>query len=142
MLQQNEEGTVHKNGKVRTILVVEDNPEVLKVINRVLDTYCFRVLVAQTAREAKKILLAADRPVHLLISDVVLPDGNGPALAKEFAEKFPGSAILLMTGWITSPIVDSLTEETQNSLLRKPFSPQTLLDRVVELINGTGTTAI
>jgi CheY-like chemotaxis protein len=110
------------------VLVVDDNPDVLSLLRRLLAGEGWRLLVAASAGEARK-LAAGERPDVALL-DYVLPDGNGVDLGVEIARVAPGTCVLLMTGTLLEPEEEDLCEELDFSILRKPFLAVELMDHI------------
>jgi len=90
-------------GHGKTILVVEDQPEVLEVIEVFLDDLDYRILTAEDGFAARR-LLESDEPIDLLLTDVVMPNGvNGMDLAREARRLRQDLKIVLMSGYLRDP---------------------------------------
>jgi two-component system cell cycle sensor histidine kinase/response regulator CckA len=115
----------------RLILVVDDEPFILKYIEHVLQLANYRVVTATTVEEAWKILEGRQHKIELVLTDVVMP---GSVDGEEFAERLhqlePGLPVLFITGALseTDPRTMMMVEKQQ--LLRKPFFPKQLIDFV------------
>ena len=113
------------------ILVVDDEPFILKYIEHVLQLANYRVVTATTVEEAWKILEGQQHKIELVLTDVVMP---GSVDGEEFAERLhqlePGLPVLFITGALseTDPRTMMMVEKQQ--LLRKPFFPKQLIDFV------------
>ena len=113
------------------ILVVDDEPFILKYIEHVLQLANYRVVTATTVEEAWKILEGQQHKIELVLTDVVMP---GSVDGEEFAERLhqlePGLPVLFVTGALseTDPRTMMMVEKQQ--LLRKPFFPKQLIDFV------------
>jgi CheY-like chemotaxis protein len=107
-----------ESGAGETILVVEDNPEVRRTVLRQLDDLGYRAFESANAAEALDIL--DHERVDLLLTDVVMPGGNGVDLARAATERCPGLKILLTSGFPQLRIDDA--GNTRLRLLGKPFS--------------------
>jgi PAS domain S-box-containing protein len=117
-----------------TILVVEDQEQVLKMAGRVLRSYGYRVLEAANSGEA---LLHSERhagPIHLLLTDVVMPGMTGPELAGRLKPLRPAMAALFMSGHAERAIAGGL--ESAGAYLPKPFSPQALAIKVRDALGA------
>src|SRR5437667_11741429 len=90
-------------GMRQTILAVDDEPFVLNIVCSVLRNAGFAVLRAASAAEALDVGAAYDGPIHLLVSDVIMPDLSGPSLAERFAELHPETECLFMAGLPDTP---------------------------------------
>lgn len=110
----------------RTILVVEDEPLVRRLVQRVLTRAGYEVLVAEGPDEA--IALASEHPIDLLLTDLTMPSGGGRRVAAELRAQHPELPVLYMTGF--SPNVEGL----EAPVLFKPFQPEKLLHALDKLL--------
>jgi two-component system cell cycle sensor histidine kinase/response regulator CckA len=117
-----------------TILVVEDEASVRQLVSRVLHKRGYRVLVASTPSEAGEISRSAKGPIHLLISDVVLPQMSGRAMAEEIVPSQPGIKVLYMSGYTDDAIVHHGVLDPGTPFLQKPFTPEALARKVREVL--------
>jgi CheY-like chemotaxis protein len=111
-----------------TILVVEDQEQLRKMAVRVLRSYGYRVLEAANPGQA---LLHSERhagPIHLLLTDVVMPGMTGPELADRIKPLRPAMETVFMSGYSEHAITGRL--ELTGSYLPKPFSPEALAAKV------------
>jgi two-component system, cell cycle sensor histidine kinase and response regulator CckA len=119
-----------------TILVVEDETTVRELARELLEMNGYTVLEATHGQEALRICRTHDGPIHLMLTDVVMPHMNGNELADTLAPLRPGMKILYMSGYgeesaVLRPIVRSTT-----TFLRKPFTPDALAEKVRALLNA------
>jgi response regulator RpfG family c-di-GMP phosphodiesterase len=83
-----------------TVMVVEDEDNLREAVSRMLETHGYRVMKAGSGREGLRLLEAhRDDPLHLLLSNVVMPEMLGKELASRVAELSPGTRILFMSGF-------------------------------------------
>jgi CheY-like chemotaxis protein len=122
----------HGNG---TVLVAEDEPGVRELIAAVLRDDGFTVLEARNGSEAVRFCSEHGRHVDLLLTDVVLPDGDGTELAERLRPVQAGMKVLYMTGYADDDLLERL-RRSGDPLLAKPFVPDALLRRVRETIEG------
>jgi two-component system, cell cycle sensor histidine kinase and response regulator CckA len=115
----------------RTVLVVDDDPQILRLVERMLGSHGVRVITAARAAEALRI--CEREPIDLLISDVVMPEMDGPKLAERFLKLRPGASVLLISGDPRDPV---LPKSGRVRFLRKPFFPSDLLRNLRELVPG------
>ena len=118
-----------------TILVVEDEPAVRQLVERVLRKRGYTVLLAATPSEASEITLREKKPIQLLISDVVLPQMSGRALAQEILPNQPGMRVLYMSGYTDDAIVHHGVLDPGTPFLQKPFTPDSLARKVREVLS-------
>jgi DNA-binding NtrC family response regulator len=118
-----------------TILLVEDDDQVRAVARGILGKQGYQVIDARHAGEA--LLHAEEYPgtIHLLLSDVVMPQMSGPALAKRLAAVRPDMKVLCMSGYTDDSIVRHGVLEDHISYLQKPFTPGALTARVREVLD-------
>ncbi|HET9133647.1 MAG TPA: PAS domain S-box protein [Gemmatimonadales bacterium] len=119
-----------------TILVVEDEELVRRYVVRMLEREGYAVLAVGDAPEAESIAQAHDGPLHLLLTDVVLPSRNGRKVAETVQAKFPGLPVVYMSGYTEDAIVRHGVLEEGIALLTKPFTREELLDRVAASLAG------
>jgi two-component system cell cycle sensor histidine kinase/response regulator CckA len=119
-----------------TILLVEDDDQVRIVARGILSRSGYHVIEASNAGEA---LLCSEEhcgAIDLLLSDVVMPQVSGPALAKRLASDRPEMKVLCMSGYTDDSIVRHGVLEAQIAYLQKPFTPDTLTGRVRDVLDG------
>jgi two-component system cell cycle sensor histidine kinase/response regulator CckA len=117
-----------------TILVVEDEESVRQLVQRVLQRFGYSVLLASTPTEASTVVRARSGPIHLLISDVVLPQMSGRALAEELLGHEPAMRVLYMSGYTDDAIVHHGVLDQGTPFLQKPFTPDALARKVREVL--------
>lgn len=118
-----------------TILFVEDEAFVREVTCEVLQSAGYCVLPAKSAKEAIRLYEQNCGEVELLLSDVVLPGETGWWLACKLRRKNPFLKVLLVTGYAEQM---GLREGKPEEFLAKPFSAETLLRRVRQLLDRGG----
>ena len=116
-----------------SILLVEDEAAIRMLMEDVLSEVGHRVLSAANGPAALKLAEAEDN-IDLLITDVVLPDMSGPALAGQLTLLRPGLIVLYVSGYTDHALLHRGTIEQGTAFLQKPFLPQTLLIKVDELL--------
>jgi two-component system, cell cycle sensor histidine kinase and response regulator CckA len=119
-----------------TILLVEDEVSLQKLVARVLGHLGYRVLVAGTAARALEVAGQADGPPDLLLTDVVLPgEMQGPDLARELLSQRPQLPVLFMSGYPRQTIGRAGRLDEGVNLLEKPFTGETLAAAVRLVLN-------
>jgi len=123
-----------------TVLVVEDNLAIRKVITRILKPLGYKILEASGAIDAMRIASQVDVPIDLLLTDVVMPETTGPALAAELAKTRPEMEVLFMSGYSRSTMEKNSALHAQVHFLEKPFAPDALIRKVREVLSGMSAT--
>jgi PAS domain S-box-containing protein len=120
-----------------TVFLVEDEERVREVAVRALRAAGYRVFTASGGREGLE-LVSSDEvgPVHLLVTDVVMPEADGVSVAKAFRQKHPEARVLFVSGYARGAIADHGLSDGGMELLPKPFTPSTLLARVRAILDG------
>jgi len=119
-----------------TILLVEDDPAVRAVARQLLERYGYVVLEAPGAAAALRVAGSSSVTIDLLLTDVVMPGGSGPELAKGFAELQPGAKVLYMSGYTAEAAVGNGILTAGASYLQKPFSPEALARKVRAVLDA------
>jgi PAS domain S-box-containing protein len=130
------EPAVASSTGTETILLAEDNAGLRKLATRVLEPAGYTVLEAATGEEALHMLEHSREPVHLLLSDVVMPGMSGRQLAERIAETRPGMKVLYMSGYTSDTIVRHGVLEARVPFLNKPFTSAALLRKVREVLDS------
>jgi PAS domain S-box-containing protein len=119
-----------------TVLVVEDEESVRTLVRATLERGGYRVLPASNPREAVGVASGFRGPIHLLLSDVIMPESEGPPLFDRLTKERPGLRVLYMSGYANESIVHRGLLIEGTSFLQKPFTPQTLRRKVREVLDG------
>jgi CheY-like chemotaxis protein len=119
-----------------TILVAEDEDGVRSLTREVLEKYGYTVLEAANGEEALKVADRHQGPLHLLLSDVVMPRMGGPELAQELVARRPEVKILYMSGYTDHPMVRRGVVNAGVAFLQKPFTPTVLVSRIREVLEA------
>ncbi len=117
-----------REGGAETILVLEDDPQVREVTVRTLTSGGYRVLAASDGQAALEMAEREPGQLDLLVSDVILPGLDGPAVAKKLRERRSSLRVLFVSGYADEALARRELDPTQ--LLPKPFTPSSLLERV------------
>lgn len=122
------------------ILVVDDDPSIQRVTQRILANEGYTVLEAATAEEAERISDSHEAGIDVLIMDINLPDGWGASVAHRLRSGHPEMAVVYMTGFAsTDPILSGALEGAPWVLL-KPFRGPQLVDIVERALAGRSPT--
>jgi two-component system, cell cycle sensor histidine kinase and response regulator CckA len=114
---------------MKTILVVDDEPEIRKLVSAMLTRSGYRVLSADTGENAIR-LFRNNSDTELLLTDVVAPGMSGPMIADQIAVLKPGIKVLFMSGYDGTQVVRRYVVEKGYSLLTKPFTMEQLRTKV------------
>ena len=123
-------------GGTETVLVVEDEPALLRLSLRTLETLGYRVLTAATADEALAIVGAGREPVHLLVTDVVLPGMNGKHLAERLTARNTNLKCLFVSGYPNGAMGHDGVIDEHVHFLQKPYSPRALAEKVRQVLES------
>jgi len=118
------------------ILVVEDDPQVRQVTVRSLEAAGYRVLVASQGEEALALAAAETGSLDLLITDVIMPGSDGPAVAEGLRHRLPDLRVLYVSGYPQDLIAQRGVVAPGVEFLQKPFTPSSLLERVREVLDA------
>jgi len=119
-----------------TILVVEDEAALRTVARKILETAGYSVLVAASGQEALNLLRHAGRPVHMVLTDVVMPGMSGPALVGRLREEGTRTRILYTSGYADDWLNNRDEREERVEFLPKPYTGTTLLRKVREVLDA------
>ncbi len=123
-------------GGTETVLLVEDEPQVLGLAQRVLDQRGYRVLTAHTPEEALRQAEEYTGPIHLLVTDVVMPQMNGRELRDRLMGQRRGLRCLFISGYSADVIARLGVVESDIAFLPKPFGPDELASSVRALLDS------
>jgi len=118
----------------RTILIVDDELAVLTVVKCMLESCDYNILMANSATSALQIARNKDLGIDLMITDVVMPDMQGPDLAERVRELRPQIRVLFMSGYTDAEVVRVKVLDSKLSFLRKPFTSDGLRESVRRLL--------
>jgi len=120
----------------RTILVVEDQAELLHLMCRALEMRGFEALPAEQVSQALEIVAQRGGAIDLAIADMILPGLSGLDLAAHLEREFPSLPILYISGQVESLAMQCIAHRSPQCVLLKPFPMRELVHRV-ELLLGT-----
>lgn len=120
---------------VETVLLVEDDAAILKLGKVILEQYGYTVLAAQSSAQALSLIDQYPGDIHLLVTDVVMPQMNGRELKEKISALRPGIKALFMSGYTADAIAHHGILEEGIHFLQKPFSAYGLAARVREVLD-------
>ncbi|NUQ73188.1 MAG: PAS domain S-box protein [Polyangiaceae bacterium] len=122
-----------------TILLVEDDDAVRKLTARLLETQGYAVIAARDGEEGLRLADAHEGPIHLLLSDVIMPRMGGPRLAECLWRSRPDIKVLFISGYTHDTALRDGVLPSGVELLQKPFTLEAVTRKVREVLNrGTG----
>jgi PAS domain S-box-containing protein len=113
-----------------TVLLVEDEPSLLEISRKLLDRLGYTVLSASTPGQAIQLTETHEGMIHLLMTDVVMPEMNGKDLAGQLVARHPGLRCLFMSGYTSDVIGRHCVLDEGVHFIQKPFSQQELAAKV------------
>jgi PAS domain S-box-containing protein len=127
------------NASGKMILIVEDEEPVRTFAKQVLESYGFRIVHARSGKEALERLDQMQGPVHMLLTDLVMPSMNGPELWKAVKSSHPETEVLFMSGYMDSEGIPKDLLSAGAPFLQKPFSVRQLVEKVEEGLARSGS---
>ena len=118
-----------------TILVVEDEQAILKMVTKILERHGYTVIATSSPEEAIHLANEHTGDIHLLISDVVMPKMNGRDLENNILSLYPKAKVLFMSGFTANVIAKHKVLGKEMNFLQKPFYPKDLLTKIQELLD-------
>jgi signal transduction histidine kinase/ActR/RegA family two-component response regulator len=119
-----------------TILIVEDEARVRKLIGDVLSAHGYRILEATRGEEAIRLCRLYEGDIHLSVVDVVMPEMSGPDLIRQIAPLKPNMRVLFISGYTDEAIVHHGILRSGAAFLQKPFLPDALARKVREVLDN------
>ncbi len=116
-------------------MLVEDEPAILKMTETMLEKLGYTVLAASSPAEAVRVAEAPPGAIHLLMTDVVMPEANGRELAENLLSIHPGIKCLFMSGYTADVIAHRGMLDEGVHFVQKPFSKAELAAKVREALD-------
>ncbi len=132
---QEEQPAGHFTGGSETILLVEDERAILLMTRMMLEEFGYRVLTAASPGEAIRLAATHPAPIHLLMTDVVMPGMNGRDLANQLLAQYPTLKCLFMSGYTADIIAHRGVVDAGVSFIQKPFSLKDLAAKIREALD-------
>ncbi len=128
--------TPHRGGR-ETILVVEDDDRLRTLVQRVLARLGYHVLVARDGQEASDVAQSHQGDLHLVLSDVIVPDICGVEIVNRVQQRFTGAKSLFMSGHTNHALLHDGSLQNGAEFLQKPFLPDALARRVRDVLDSS-----
>jgi len=122
-------------GNGETVLIVEDELSILRLVKTMLERLGYSVMEASTPNEAIRLAKEYSHPIHLLVTDVVMPDMNGQHLAEQLSEDHPQLKVLFMSGYTANVIAHRGVLDEGVEFMQKPFSNRDLAAKVRKILD-------
>jgi DNA-binding NtrC family response regulator len=121
-----------------TVLLTEDDEMVRTLAREVLQSYGYRVLEAPNGSAAISVCEQHDATIHLLVTDVVMPEMSGRDLVARISQLRPGMKVLYMSGYSDGAVVHHGVLDEDTAFIQKPFAPETLARKIRKVLDGAG----
>ena len=118
------------------ILCVEDNPQNMRLVRKILKSEGYTVLEAENGIDALSVCERHSNQIHLIVTDVVMPMMNGDELAERLRRTRPETKIIFMSGYADEALNQHRVLETGIPLMQKPFTPDALLLKIREELDA------
>ncbi|MEA3427660.1 MAG: response regulator [Thermodesulfobacteriota bacterium] len=116
-------------------MIVEDYIGLLNLAQEVLQSYGYKVLDAENGEEALRVGKEYDGPIHLMVTDVVMPKMGGREAAELLQPLYPQMKVIYMSGYTNNAIVHHGVLMPGLNFLEKPFTPEGLARKVREVLD-------
>src|SRR5689334_12939111 len=125
----------------KTVLVVDDEAEIRKLVAAMVGQFGYQTLTADSGEHALTLYKHHNQPLALLITDVVAPGMSGPMLADKLTALQPDLKVLYISGYDNTHVVQKYVVERGHALLPKPFTMQELQSKVAEMLQPVANEA-
>lgn len=121
---------------MKTVLVVDDEPDILRLVETVLTRAGHKVVTASNGERAIEKVRKMSSAPDLLLTDVVMPGLSGPMIAEQLREQFPTLKILFISAFEDRQVVRRYVKDPGYELISKPFHIEELSLKVQQLLDG------
>jgi len=119
------------------ILFVEDSAEILNFVKASLTQFGYSVRAAQNGNQALEMVNKKGYKMHVLFMDVIMPDMNGKELSKKVSGLLPDTKVIFISGYTDDYIVHGGELENDVNFIQKPFTVNTLLSKIREVLDNS-----
>ncbi len=131
------EDTALPPGGSETVLLVEDEKQVLNLLERFLEEKGYRVLAARHPQDALDVSRRHEGPIDLVVTDMVMPGGTGTELMERIAQERPETKALYISGYLGKRVSEKEPSgNVEGHFLKKPFSQNSLTEKVREILDS------
>lgn len=123
-----------KEGISATVLIVDDESQILRILTSALEERGYTVLSASDAESAEMIVLDYPEEIRLLVTDVILPGMNGIELGEKLKEQNPNLHVMLMSGFSEEVLSQHGLFAGETVFLQKPFSIHDFRKKTLEVL--------
>ena len=124
-------------GGNETVLVVDDDPLIRKLITDILLPLGYRLLFASDGSEAITVASKSKEPIEALITDVIMPNMSGREFADIFHKNYPDAKVMFISGYTDETIGKQGIMDSHNILIQKPFSPSILANKLRAILDNS-----
>ncbi len=124
------------SGRGELILIVDDEADIREITTTTLGKYGYRVLSARDGQEAVEIYRQRGSEIHLIVTDIVMPNLDGPAMIRALRAFDPNALIIATSGERAPEKIDDVKRLGVSAFLPKPYTAERLLEVVAESLNG------
>ncbi len=132
-IQQQEQRVMKKKGH-ETLLVVDDDPAVLDILDKILSPLGYNLLLAENGEKALEYAEKHASHIDLLLTDMILTGMNGRELAEYFMDVYPEIKVMFMSGYICPSIAHQDVPFSEKAFLKKPFTPGELVKKMRKVL--------
>jgi CheY-like chemotaxis protein len=122
-------------GGGETILLIEDDAGVRRAVGRILRSRGYRVLAADSGAQARIAAEGHGGPIHLVLSDVIMPEESGPDVVDQLQQR-SGARALFMSGYTDHAVLRAAPLQSGMNFIQKPFDPEALARKVREVLDA------
>ncbi len=119
-----------------TILLVDDEALLRQLVRSILQTRGYTILEASGGMDAIRICQQHEGPIHLLVTDVIMPGMNGQSLTEQVTALRPHARVLYMSGCADSTLLTLSERKIEIAFIQKPFTPYALVCKVREVLGA------
>ncbi len=118
-----------------TVLLVEDETGLRELLTHVLENQGYKVISAARGPDALREVAQYEGAIHLLLTDVIMPDMRGQELAEQLQRRYADMSVIYMSGYTDNALIHSGSMPPGTRFLQKPFTPDVVLRRVREVLD-------